>query len=59
MDTIRRRRLRAVLDERGAYLFRYAVIIALFAAACVLVFTTVGQETIERIRALGERIVQA
>ena len=52
-------RLRAVPDERGAYLFRYAVIIAVFAAGCVLAFTTVGQDAIDRIWALGQKIVQA
>jgi hypothetical protein len=52
-------RLRAVPDERGAYLFRYAVIIALFAAGCFLAFTTVGQQAIDRIWALSQKIVEA
>ena len=59
MDVARSLVLRAVPDERGAYLFRYAVIIALFAAACFLAFTTVGQDAIDRIWALGEKIAQA
>ncbi len=46
-------------DQRGAYLFRYAVIVALLAAACVCAFTTVGQEAVDRIWALGERIAAA
>ena len=46
-------------DERGAYLFRYAVIIAVASFACFLAFTTVGQDVIERISALGDRIAGA
>ena len=46
-------------DERGAYLLRYAVIIGLASLACFLAFTTVGQEVIERIWALGDRIAGA
>ncbi|MDQ3896097.1 MAG: hypothetical protein M3326_02405 [Actinomycetota bacterium] len=52
-------RVRVVADERGAYLFRYAVIIALVALGCVLAFTTVGQDAVARIWALGEKIAQA
>ena len=48
-----------VRNERGAYLFRYAVIVALLAAGCFLAFTTVGQETVDRIWALGEKIAGA
>ena len=46
-------------DERGAYLLRYAVIIALLAIGCFLAFTTVGQDAVHRIWALGDKITQA
>ena len=59
MDIFRRIPFPSSTDERGAYLFRYAVIIALFAIGCFLAFTTVGQDAVHRIWALGDRIAQA
>ena len=56
---MRLRRLLPSRDERGAYLFRYAVVVAVIAFGCLLAFTTVGQEAVDRIRALGERIAGA
>ncbi len=51
--------LRLGKDERGAFLWRYALIIAVFAIGCFAAFTTVGEEAVNRIWALGERIAQA
>ena len=59
MDVARSLILRVVPDERGAYLFRYAVIVALLVAGCFLAFTTVGQDAIDKIWAIGEKIAQA
>ncbi|HEX2048383.1 MAG TPA: hypothetical protein VHF27_11490 [Acidimicrobiales bacterium] len=50
---------RPVRDERGVALFRYAVIIGLACLACLLAFTTVGQEFVERVWALGDKIARA
>ncbi|MDQ4069324.1 MAG: hypothetical protein M3203_07625 [Actinomycetota bacterium] len=50
---------RCLPQERGAFLVRYAVIIALAVFVCFLAFTTVGQEAIARIWALGQRISEA
>ena len=46
-------------DERGAYLWRYAVIIGVASFVCFVAFRTVGQEVVERIWALGDRIAGA
>ncbi len=50
---------RSVTDERGVALFRYAVIIGLACLACFLAFTTVGQEFVERVWAIGDKIAGA
>ena len=46
-------------DERGAILWRYAIVIAVAAVVCVFAFTTVGQQAVDRIWALGAKIAQA
>ncbi len=51
--------LRCVCAERGAFLWRYAVIIAVAAIGCLAAFTTVGEEAVARIWELGEQIAQA
>ena len=59
MDILTHLPFRVVRDERGAYLFRYAVIIGLVGLAGFLTFTTVGQEFAERVWALGNKIANA
>jgi hypothetical protein len=45
-----------ITDERGAYLLRYAVIVAVLVVGCFVAFNTVGQEAVHRIWSLGQRI---
>ena len=46
-------------DERGKYLLRYAVIVAVVCLAGFLVFTTLGQEFAHKVWALGDKIAGA
>ncbi len=59
MDDLAHLLFRSTGDERGAYLLRYAVVIALACFAGILAFTTVGQEFVERVWALGDKIARA
>ncbi len=59
MDVVRFLQLRLATDEHGAFLWRYAVIIAVAAIGCFLAFTTVGEEAVDRIWELGRKIGQA
>ena len=59
MDVCRYLYRRCVPAERGAFLWRYAVIIAVAAICCLVAFTTIGEEAVARIWELGERIAQA
>ncbi len=46
-------------DEHGRYLLRYAVVLGAICLACFLAFTTVGQEFVDRVWALGDKIAGA
>ena len=59
MNVLRQPREPVGTDERGAVLWPYALVVAALAIGCILAFTTVGEDLVHRIWALGERIAQA
>ncbi len=59
MDFVRDLHVRVGSGERGAVLWRYALVVAVLAIGCIMAFTTVGEDAVDRIWSLGERIAQA